>query len=312
MGTEQDDAAVRPQVVKGGVSSIPSQPTVQARAPLGPPAGSIGRMILTWRVVLSLFLAVAAMETAASLYQSAQTRWPSSPERAIAKVQTLAGKLNSYLLGVRYHLKEIFQPDADVKPRRLGIHDRVILSIAIFILLVRLLMESKLVGDALSVAGDARWVGCKIYAFELLVTVGLAGILAWLGALSKGNLQMPLLWLFVVFMTGHGIWMVLNFIFLGGRESEGTAKFLGLGVNSLICAIVLAVGSFYATQFRDEIKIITATALVSLVCSVIGLRIVADAFMDSDRPRPALRHVAFLVVSIGLLALICVTILARR
>lgn len=324
MGDSQEQAKEKSIFDSEPPAATASAPPPSAEAPpvepereaLPPPPGTIARMLLIWQVALLALLAIAAVNTAASLYHSTQSRWPTTPESVIVKTETVIGKINSYLLGLRYHLSHVFTPDSDQEPRRLGVHDRLILALAILALIVRLLMEIKVMADAMS-AEPLRWAGARLYAFQLIAGVLLTGLLAWLGAAAKGNEQMPLLWLFVAYLAAHGAWMTLSFIALGGRASvggvrEGTGKFLMLGVNSLVFAAILAVGSFYATQFRDEIKIATAASLVCLAGSVIGVRIVADPFFGGARLRAGVRHAAFIGICLGLLALIAVTILARR
>jgi hypothetical protein len=323
MGQSQDESKEK-DAVRASQSAGPAQeqtdaaqaetppPAEEQRPPMGPPHATIARLMLTGQVALYLLLAVAALNTAASLYYSQQSRWPTSPDGVLTKVNNLAERAKPYVEGIRDHAREIFQKDQGSNHRQIGLHDRVIVALAIFALIIRLLMESKLTGETLAQADVSRWVGSKLYAFELVAGIGLGGLLAWLGAAMKSNEQTPLLWLFGAYLVAHGVWMALNFVFLGGRAAEGTQKFLGLAVNSLAFAAVLVAGSFFATQFRDEIKIVSAASLVCLASSVIGVRIAADSFFGGERHGRGIRHAAFIVICLVFLAMICLTILARR
>ena len=60
-------------------------PIEEQRPPVGPPASTVARLMLTWRVVLALILAVAAANAAVSVYRSQETRWPADPDSVLVK-----------------------------------------------------------------------------------------------------------------------------------------------------------------------------------------------------------------------------------
>jgi hypothetical protein len=287
-------------------------PPEEQRPPVGPPASTVARLMLTLRVVLALILAVAALNTAVSVYRSQESRWPSDPDSVVVKGRNMIEKAKPYVDGVRYHAKEIFQKDQASNPRRVGIHDRALVALAIFAFIVLLMMETKVVGEKLALADPCKWVGSTLFAFEVVATVGLAGLLTWLGAAMKTEMQTPLLWLFVAYLAAHGVWMVLNYRLLSGGEVPGLKAFLGLGIVSLLFAGTLVAGSFFSSQFRDEIKLVSAASLVCLASSVIGVRMVSDSFFGDERAGKGFRHAVFIIVCIALLALIALVILARR
>ena len=289
-----------------------SPPPEEQRPPVGPPASTVARLMLTWRVVLALILAVAALNTAVSVYRSQEARWPADPDSVLVKSRNTVERAKPYVDGIRYHAKEIFQKEEGSNLRLVGIHDRLLVALAIFAFIILLVMETKVVGEKLALADPSRWVGSTVFAFEVVATIGLAGLLTWLGAAMKTEMQMPLLWLFVAYLAAHGVWMALNYRLLGGREVPGLKAFLGLGVVSLLFAAVLVAGGIFSTRFLDEIKLISAASLVCLASSVIGVRMVSDSFFGDERAGKGFRHAVFIIVCIALLALIALVILARR
>jgi hypothetical protein len=269
-------------------------------------------MLIIWRVMLWLFLALAATNTAVSVYLSLQERWPTTPAAAVTKTESIACKTGGYAKDLVCNFCRIFEREPEVRPPRLGIHDRFILAFAIFALIVRLLMESQLISNRLEAGGPSRWAASRVYAFEVMTTIALAGLLAWLGAAMKmTEHQMPLLWLFVAYLVAHGVWMLFNYELLGGGRTEGVGKFLGLAINSLLFGGVIIAGSFFVREFRDEIKVATAASLVCLVSSVFGFRMVSESFFGGERSGKAVRHLAFIIVCLALIALVALTILAK-
>jgi hypothetical protein len=321
MGQSQEDSkekdAFRADRMTGSAAQdqgAPAEapPPEEERPPVGPPPATIARMMLTWRVALALLLAVAALNTAASFYYSQQSRWPTSPDSALTKVKNLGERAKPYVEGVRYHAREILQKHPGATPLTISLQDRVLATLAIFAFIIRLMMEAQFTGDTLARADVSRWVGSRLYAFDVAATLGLAGLLTWVGALMKTDAQMKVLLLFAAYLVAHGVWMLLNFVFMGRREAEGGNQRLLLGVNSLVFAAVLIAGSFLTGKFSDYIKIVSAASLVCLASSVFGVRIVADSFLGGERQGRGIRHAAFIVIGLVLLALIALAILARR
>jgi hypothetical protein len=287
------------------------QAVEEARPPVGPPPATISRMMLIWRVALALLLAIAAMNTAASFYYSQQTRWPRTPGEATRRTGVAVEKAAKYVDDLSRHLGDAFKSDAHGPIRLWGVHERIILSLAILALIGGLLMESKVAGDVLA-ANPSQWRSSRAFAFELVSTMGLAGILAWIAAVAKTNDQLAIVWLFVTYLVAHGVWMLGNVCVVRRREAPGAGRCFALALNSFIFAGILIAGTFFVKEFRDEINTATAASLVCLAGSVIGFRIIAESFFGGERRGKFLRHLAFIIVCLALLALVALTILARK